>query len=158
CMTDGLLAAFTVAAMYCVYSDPWLESRAALWGYASASAAAILSKGAAGILPLAILALYWLVVRPKERPRLLPVVLAGALSLLLAAPWFVYQLAVHPRWFWTEHVLVELLGYGAGAPPQTSHEIPALFYLVRLAATDPVLLSAFVIALPAFVSAIRRRT
>ena len=30
CMTDGLLAAFLVAAMYCLFSDPWLESRPAL--------------------------------------------------------------------------------------------------------------------------------
>src|SRR5262249_39689462 len=49
CMTDGLLIAFTVAAVYCLYADPWLESRAALWGFAAATAAAVLTKGIAGI-------------------------------------------------------------------------------------------------------------
>src|SRR5438270_4976987 len=41
CMTDGLLVAFTIGAAYCLYSDPWLESRGALWGFDAASAAAI---------------------------------------------------------------------------------------------------------------------
>src|SRR5665647_1151359 len=31
-----------------------------------------------------------------------------------AAPGFVDQFAVHPRWFWTEHIAVEILGFGAG--------------------------------------------
>jgi hypothetical protein len=78
--------------------------------------------------------------------------------LAFAAPWFVYQFAVHPRWFWTEHIAVEILGFGAGAPPQTSHENQALFYLMRLAATDPLLLAAAAVAIPAFLSDLRRRT
>ena len=30
CMTDGLLVAFYTAALYALFSDPWLESRGAL--------------------------------------------------------------------------------------------------------------------------------
>jgi hypothetical protein len=157
CMTDGLLVAFTVAAVYCLYADPWLESRAALLGFSAASAAAILTKGIAGFFPLAVLAAYWLAARHKERARPARVALAGGLALGFAAPWFLYQLATHGRWFWNEHVLVEIFGYGAGAPPQTSRENPVLFYLVRLAATDPVLLSAAAVAIPAFLAALRRR-
>ena len=146
CMTDGLLLAFYIAAFYALFCDPWLESRAALLGFSAAVAAAILTKGIAGILPLGVLGLYWLCARRQERPAFWRVCLAAALALAFAAPWFLYQYVVHPRWFWTEHIAVEILGFGAGAPPQTSHENQALFYLMRLAATDPLLLAAAVVA------------
>jgi hypothetical protein len=156
-MTDGLLLAFTIAAFYALFCDPWLESRAALFGFSAAVAAAILTKGIAGILPLPVLGLYWLAVRRPERPAFLRVCLAAALALAFAAPWFVYQFAVHPRWFWTEHFAVEILGFGAGAPPQTSQENPALFYLMRFAIIDPVLLAAAAVAIPAFLRDLGRR-
>ena len=158
CMTDGLLLAFYIAAFYALFCDPWLESRAALVGFSAAVAAAILTKGIAGIPPLAVLGLYWVAARRQERPAFWRVCLAAALALAFAAPWFLYQFAVHPRWFWTEHFAVEILGFGAGAPPQTSHENQALFYLMRLAVTDPLLLAAAVVAIPAFLSDLRRRT
>ncbi len=158
CMTDGLLVAFYIAAFYALFCDPWLESRAALFGFSGAVAAAILTKGIAGTLPLAVLGLYWLAARRQERPAFLRVCLAAALALAFAAPWFVYQFAVHPRWFWTEHIAVEILGFGAGTPPQTSQENQAVFYLMRLAVTDPLLLAAAVVAIPAFLSDLRRRT
>src|ERR1022692_1561335 len=132
CMTDGLLLAFSIAALYALFCDPWLESRAALFGFSGAVAAAILTKGIAGTLPLAVLGLYWLAARRQERPAFLRVCVAAALALALAAPWFAYQLVAHTRWFWTEHIAVEILGFGAGAPPQTSQENQALFYLMRL--------------------------
>jgi len=56
-LTDGLLAAFCTAAMFCLFTDPWLEQRATFWGFAGAVAAAILTRGIAGTLPLAVLAL-----------------------------------------------------------------------------------------------------
>jgi hypothetical protein len=158
CMTDALLAAFFTAAMYCLFSDPWLESGIMLWGFAASVAAAILTKSVAGLLPLAVLGLYWLVAPHNRKPRFRRVCRAGALSLLLAAPWFAYQMLVHQRWFWTEHVLVEILGFGAGAPRQTSQENPALFYLMRLAATDPVLLAAALVAVPSLLLELRKRS
>jgi hypothetical protein len=156
-MTDGLLVAFYVAAFYAIFCDPWLESRPALFGFSGAVAAAILTKGIAGLLPLGVLGLYWLAARRRERPALQRVCLAAALALALAAPWFVYQFAVHPRWFWTEHIAIQILGFGAGAPPQTSRENPILFYLMRLAATDPLLLAAAAVAIPAFLRDLRGR-
>src|ERR1035437_5289664 len=93
-----------------------------LVGFSASGAAPILTKGIAGPPPLAVLGLYWLAARRQERPAFWRVCLAAALALAFAAPWFVYQFAVHPRWFWTEHIAVEILGFGAGAPPQTSHE------------------------------------
>ncbi len=118
CMTDGILAALYISAMYCLFADPWLESRAALWGYSGAVAAAILTKSIAGILPLGVLGLYWLAAPPKYKPRFWRVCLAGGLALALAAPWFLYELAAHGRWFLAEHIGVEILGYGSGALPR----------------------------------------
>jgi 4-amino-4-deoxy-L-arabinose transferase-like glycosyltransferase len=158
CMTDGLLLAFYIAAFYALFCDPWLESRESLLGFSAAVAAAILTKGIAGTLPLGVLGLYWLAARRQERPTFLRVCLAGVLALALAAPWFLYQFAVHPRWFWTEHFAVEILGFGAGAPPQTSHENQAIFYFMRLAAMDPLLLAAAAIAIPAFLRDLRKRS
>ena len=158
CMTDALLAAFSIAALYVLFSDPWLESRGALVGFAAAVAAAILAKGIAGILPFGVLGLHWLAAPRKHQPSLGRVCLAGALALLLALPWFAYQAMVHHRWFWAEHFGIEILGYGGGAPPQTSHEPQALFYLARLAATDPILLAMAVAALPIFGGELRRRS
>jgi len=155
-MTDGLLAAFYTAAMFCLFSDPWLESKPALWGFAGSVAAAILTKSVAGVLPLGVLALYWLVGPRRQRPTLSRTCLAAGLALALAAPWFVYQLCVHGRWFWTEHIGVEILGFGAGAPPQTSQENQALFYLMRMALVDPVLAAVALTALPRFVAEVRK--
>jgi hypothetical protein len=155
-MTDGLLVAFYTAAMYCLFSDPWLESNSALWGFAGSVAAAILTKSVAGVLPLGVLALYWMAGPRRQRPSLSRACLAAALALGLAAPWFAYQLCVHGRWFWAEHIGVEILGFGAGAPPQTSQENQALFYLMRLALVDPVLAAVALTALPRFVAEVRK--
>ena len=103
-MTDGLLAAFYTAAMFCLFSDPWLESKSALWGFAGSVAAAILTKSVAGVLPLGVLALYWLAGPRRQRPSFSRACLAAGLALALAAPWFAYQLCVHGRWFWAERV------------------------------------------------------
>jgi hypothetical protein len=158
CMTDALLVAFSIAAFYALFCDPWLETRAGLLGFSAAVAAAILTKGIAGIPPLAVLGLYWIAAPRKYRPAFARVCLAGGLALLFAAPWFAYQAAVHPHWFWTEHVAVEILGFGTGAPPQTSREPQALFYLARLAATDPILVAVAVGAIPFFFTELRRRS
>lgn len=157
-MTDGLLTAFLIAALYALYCDPWLESKAGLWGFAAAGAASVLTKGVAGVLPLAVLGLYWVVAPRRHRPQLVRVILAGALAMALAAPWFVYQLAAHGKWFRTEQLSLEILGYGAGAPPQTSVENPLAFYGMRLALTDPMLVAAALVAVPGLIAALRRRT
>ena len=156
-MSDGLLVAFYTAAVFCLFYDPWLESRAALFGFAAAVAAAILTKSVAGLLPLGVLGLYWLAAPRKHRPHFRCVCLAGVLAVAFAAPWFLYQMVTHPQWFWTEHVRVEILGFGAGAPPQTSRENPVLFYAMRFAAVDPVLTALSLAALPGFVGALRKR-
>ncbi len=150
CLTDGLLAAFTTAAMYCLFADPWLESRAAFWGFSGSVAAAILTESAAGALPLAMLGLYWLLAPRNYRPAFPRVCTAAAVALALAAPWFVYQLLAHHLWFWTR--------YASVAPPQTSQENPALYYAMRFLRIDPLLSAIALTSLPAFAAELRRRS
>jgi hypothetical protein len=157
-MPHGLLAAFSMAALYALFADPWLDTRAALWGFSASVAAAMLTGSVAGILPLAVLGLYWMVAPRRYRPRLARVCLTAALALALAAPWFVYQLAAHGQWFRAEHIEIGILGFGFGAPPQISAENPVLFYAARLALTDPLLLAAALVAIPGLVVAVRRRS
>ena len=156
-MTDGLLAAFFTAAFFALFARPWLDTKASLCGFSGAVAAAVLTKGIAGILPLGVLGLYWIAAPPRYRPNFARIIAAGALAVVFAAPWFLFQMAVHGKWFHTEHVNVEILGFGAGAPPQTSSETRAQFYGLRLALTDPILLAAAIVAVPGFITALRRR-
>jgi hypothetical protein len=108
------------------------------------------------VLPLGVLALYWLAGPRRQRPSFSRACLAAGLALALAAPWFAYQLWAHGRWFWAEHIGVEILGFGAGAPPQTSQENQALFYLMRMALVDPVLAAVALTALPRFIMEVRK--
>jgi hypothetical protein len=109
-----------------------------------------MTKGIAGLLPLVALALYW----PWKRPRLFAVIIAGGFALMLAAPWHLYQLQTHSRWFLAEYVGVELFQYAVGAPPQTSQDSTAAFYFVRFATLQPALAFAGAAAL---LLAIKRR-
>lgn len=132
-MTDAILCAAIVALVAVVWRDGKLESKWSRAAAAAAIAASILVKSTAGVIPLAILAVAGLV----QRVPLSRLVMTGALAALAAAPWFVYQYSVHQRWFWTEFVEIELLAYGAGAPPQATAESAMAFYARRLWAMDP---------------------
>lgn len=156
-LTDGLLAAATAATVYCVFVDPRLERRGPFLGFALALASAVLAKSVAGLLPLLVLLLYAAVAPRDARPRLPRLVQCALLAAAVAAPWFLYNAIAHPRWFWAEHVGLEILAYGAGAPPQTSQENQVWFYIRRLALTDPFLLAAVLAALPWFAAAMRRK-
>ncbi len=59
-MTDTLLTLFVVAAMFLIASDPrWARSWTAI-AFGTFSGAAVMTKSAAGLLPLLILAAYWI--------------------------------------------------------------------------------------------------
>src|SRR5207237_10680314 len=77
-----------------------------------------------------------------------------AVAASVAAPWHIYQLVVHTRWFWAEYVLTEHFTWGLAAPAQPSQENQVFYYLRRLALTDPLL---SLLALAGFVHAIRGR-
>jgi len=145
-MTDSLLTLFLLLALWILNIDPQITRLSNAIAYSVTTTAAILTKSAAGVLPLFVLGLWFLFSSP--RPKLLRVILIGVAAFLGAAPWFLYQYVVHPRWFWAEFVQIELLAYGAGAPPQTSPESGALFYSYRLFMLAPLLVCALVPALP----------
>ena len=156
-LTGGLLAAFCTIAMYCLYSDPWLSSPRWLAGFVASVTAAILTRSVVGLLPIAVLIVYRIAAPPNRRPGVWRLCTACALPLVLAAPWFLYQNAAHGRWFLAEHRGIELLHFGAGAPPSSSQQNPFTFYFARITGTDPTLLALVLLAAPAFIRAIRKR-
>ena len=156
CLTDMILAACITAAAFALARDPELQTRGSFYGFAAATAAALLDKAIAGLLPILLLLLYVLIAPGGRRPPLRRMAALGLWIALLALPWYVYQLTVHTRWFWAEYVLNETLGWGLGQPVQTTAEGP-LFYPRRLLLFDPVLLLAGLAAIPGWIAALRRR-
>lgn len=145
-LTDALLVLCVTGAAYCLWRDPKLDTRAARWGFAILTAAAIMVKSVAGALPIFIL----IACRTPWRRALTVTVGAG----LFVLPWCLYELAVHPKWFWNEFVLSEILVYGVKSPIQTTQESQIVFYLKRFFAMDPVLA---VLAIPSLWYAWRKR-
>jgi len=157
CLTDALLALFLIAGLSVLHRDPRLTRQSSLWLFATFSAAAILTKGVAGLLPLLILSLFALLNRRAEHPCWRHLLHAWLLAGALAAPWHLYQVLIHPRWFWAEYAVGEIFTFGLASPYQTSAEFHPLFYLHRLFLTDPFLCVLVLTAVPAFISAWRRR-
>jgi hypothetical protein len=146
-MTDMLLALWTTAAMFVLTRDPALARRSSFWLFAACSGLAILTKAAAGCLPLVALAIHAAIAPKDNRPRIARVAAAAAAACAIALPWHLYQLLVHPRWFWAEYVLQAHLSVGVTAPPQYSSEPHPIFYARRLFLMDPVLTAAAALAL-----------
>lgn len=144
-LTDALLTFETSVAMFAVARDPHLKSRAGLWSFGLASGAAILTKGIAGLFPLLALAVFCAI--SKERPNWRRLAGAVGISAAIAAPWHLYELWRHTRWFWAEYVVSELVTHAVGSPPQSTQESQAGYYLKRLALLDAPLLAAALAAL-----------
>ena len=157
-MTDMLLAFWITAALCVVLRDPRLGRGSSLGLFAAVSGAAILTKAAAGILPLVALALHAAIAPPGLRPRFRRVLAASALAAAIALPWHLYQIAVHPRWFVAEYILMQHFAVGLSAPPQYSSENHLLFYARRLVAIDPVLSLAALVSLPGLLRVWRKHS
>ena len=138
-MTDMLLTLWLVASMCVLARDPALGRASSFWVFAVCSGAAIMTKGAAGLLPLIALAIHAALAPRDSRPRLARLIAVCAVAAAVALPWHLYQLAVHPRWFVAEYILTQHLAVGLTAPPQYSNENHLVFYARRLFLTDPVL-------------------
>ena len=148
-MTDALI-------MFVIITSAWLLARRKpLDALAACIAVGVLSKSIAGLIPIMIAGLWWLLTTTK-RPPLRRLILVSGLGLLIAAPWFVFQWEAHRRWFEAEFIGVELLAYGASAPPQTSAESTTQFYATRLFANSPFLCLLTLLAIPVIVSVLRR--
>jgi hypothetical protein len=144
-LTDALLTFETALAMFALARDPRLASRASLWTFGIASGAAILTKGIAGLFALLALAVFCVISR--ERPAWRRLAAAVAISAAVAAPWHLYQLIRHTRWFWAEYVLTEVVTNTVGKPDQTTQESQVGYYLKRLIVLDAPLLAAALVAL-----------
>jgi hypothetical protein len=157
-MTDALLTLFVVAAMFVAAADPRWERRATAIAFGAFSGAAIMTKSAAGLLPLLILAVYWILAGRQERPPLHRIWPAFAVAALVAAPWHIYEFAVHKDWFVAEYVRFQLLGSGVSAPSRYTGDTNFWFYLRTLLLTDPILLLLWLTSIPWIVLAWRRST
>jgi len=157
CYTDILLAVFTVAALYCVVLDPLLQRRSTFLGFCAATAAAIMTKSVAGMVPILVLLLTAVWSPRAQRLTFRRIVQACLLTGLFVAPWHLYQLIVHPRWFWADYVQLELLKIGLQPPVSTTPESPLMFYGRRMFLVDPSLGILAVIAIPGLAMAAWRR-
>jgi hypothetical protein len=147
-MTDALLTLFVVAAMFVVAADPRWERRSTAILFGALSGAAVMTKSAAGLLPLLILAVYWMFAGSKRRPPLRRVLAAFAVAMLVAAPWHVYEFVVHQNWFVAEYVRFQLLGSGVTAPSRYTGDTNLWFYFKTLLRTDPILLLLWATSVP----------
>jgi 4-amino-4-deoxy-L-arabinose transferase-like glycosyltransferase len=146
CITDVCAASFAVCALLFLACDPLLEKRLTPVGFGVASAASVLSKSVAGALPFVVLAVYFVLSERRRRPRIGRVAVAACSAALTTLPWYIYQLIVHPRWFWADYVEWQLLGIGVHA--NTGYFArSAVFYIKRVAEMDPVLIVAAVVGL-----------
>jgi hypothetical protein len=152
-MTDGLLTLFVVAAMFATEADPRWECRWTGIAFGVFSGAAVMTKSAAGVLPLLILIVYRVFVGAKERPPLRKVLVAFLVAAIVAAPWHIYEFLVHKDWFIAEYVRFQLLGSGVTAPSRYTSDTNFWFYLRTLLGTDPILLVLSVTCLPWIVTA-----
>ena len=150
CYTDMLFILCTISALYCHSRDAALQDWRFRAGFAVSTAAAIMTKSAAGLIPLLVLALSALVWR-RATIGLLSIAQVAAIVAALAGPWHLYQILVHPQWFWADYVHVQLIGFGTHPPSQSSGETQVGFYSRRLWDTDPVLVAMAIAALFSFV-------
>jgi hypothetical protein len=154
-LTDALLTFATTLAMFALARDPRLASRAAVWTFGLASGAAIMTKGVAGLFPLLALAMFCVV--SKERPNWVRLAEAVAISAAVAAPWHVYELLRHTRWFWAQYVLGEIVTNSLASPTQSTQETHVAYYLKRLIALDAPLAVAALAGLAATLKRTRTR-
>jgi 4-amino-4-deoxy-L-arabinose transferase-like glycosyltransferase len=158
CMTDMLLVLWTTLAMLVLAADPALLRKRSVWLLGIYTAAAVLTKAAAGFLPLIALAVHALLAGPKSRPSFSRRAGVFGVTLMFAAPWHLYQLATHFKWFVAEYLLTAHFAVGMAAPPQYSNECHPVFYARRLFWMDPVLTLVAGLGLVLAVAGWRRNT
>lgn len=144
-LTDALLTLWTTVATFALARDPRLASRKGLWTFGLASGAAIMTKGIAGLFPLLALAVFCVISR--ERPGWRRLLEAVAISALVAAPWHLYELLRHTRWFLAQYVMGEIVTNSLSSPTQSTQETHLAYYARRLLLLDAPLAIAGLVAL-----------
>ena len=150
-MTDILLAVLVTAALLVLSRDPRFERWRTPTLFGLLTGAAVLTKSAAGLLPLFVLIIY-LFLQRGSRPAANRVAIVVAAAALVAGPWHLYQWIEHPDWFMAEYVRFQLIGSGFAAPSRYTSDSNIVFYLERLLQMDPVLLLLCCTGLPRLVS------
>ncbi len=137
CYTDIPASAFGLLALTCVAFDPHLDRRRTRIAVGVLAAAAVLSKGPAGILPVAALLVWWIVLPARLRPKLIAIAELLAALCVAVAPWYVYQLTVHRQWFVADMVQLAMLGAGKRPDQAGIFDRNVFYYGQRLLEMDP---------------------
>jgi hypothetical protein len=153
CYTDMLLALAIIGALWVFDRDPALSERRSAVGFGAFLALGLMAKNVAGLLPVAVVVLTYLLVR--ARPPFVGLLKSCAVAAALVAPWHIYQIISHPLWFWTDYVKIQLLEFGLKPPVQPSPDGPVWFYVRRFLLTDPLLALLGVASLPFLLRAVR---
>jgi 4-amino-4-deoxy-L-arabinose transferase-like glycosyltransferase len=155
-MTDILLAAAVLTALAAVAADLRLDRGRSQLIFVLSIAAGILAKSIGGLLPAMAAALFAAASGGPARLRLcLKIALLTSGAVILASPWFVYNLVAHTQWFLADTGM-QIFSTGLRRY-QTSSENHLLFYLVRLAYAAPAAALLFISGLPGLARALRRR-
>jgi 4-amino-4-deoxy-L-arabinose transferase-like glycosyltransferase len=107
CATDGPLILFSTLAIFA------LDRSRSRWGWivvaGTACGLALLSKGAAGLIPLSVAAISLITLPAFSKFRLTGLLIIVAASVVVAGPWFGYQIIHNGPVFWTTYVRHETL-------------------------------------------------
>jgi 4-amino-4-deoxy-L-arabinose transferase-like glycosyltransferase len=107
CATDAPLIFFSTLAIFALSrarSHPgWMPAVGVACGLA------LLSKGAAGLIPLSVAVIALLAIPAFSELRIIGLITIVAASAVVAAPWFIYQLIHNGPVFWTTFIKHETL-------------------------------------------------
>ena len=146
CYTDMLLALTMIGALWAFDRDWSLSQRRSILWFGGCLALGVMAKNVAGLMPATIVALACLLAR--KRVPFLGLAKAGCVAIVLVAPWHLYQLFSHARWFFADYVRIQLLQFGLEPPVQPWTDGPVWYYVKRVALTDPLLVALAALALP----------
>jgi 4-amino-4-deoxy-L-arabinose transferase-like glycosyltransferase len=107
CATDAPMIFFSTLAIFALGRAR--SHRGWTLCVGAACGLAILSKGAAGLIPLSVAVISCLVISPFSELGISGLITIIAASVIVAAPWFVYQLIHNGQAFWTTYIEQETL-------------------------------------------------
>jgi 4-amino-4-deoxy-L-arabinose transferase-like glycosyltransferase len=107
CATDAPLIFFSTLAIFALGRARTFRHWAAIAG--AACGLALLSKGAAGLIPLSVAIIAMLTMPAFSALRRAGLMMIIATSIAVAAPWFVYQIFHDGPAFWTTYIKNETL-------------------------------------------------
>jgi 4-amino-4-deoxy-L-arabinose transferase-like glycosyltransferase len=153
CYTDMLLTLAMIGGLLVFDRDWSLSERRSILLLGGCLAFGVMAKNVAGLLPLAVIVLACLLAR--KRLPLGNLLKAGLVTIVLVAPWHLYQLFSHARWFLTDYLKIQLLQFGLEPPVQPWADDTVWYYAKRLPLTDPFLVALAFLALPQLARAVR---